>query len=72
MSKVRLEDCPFCGGPGKGKDIPMPFRHGWVGCPECGIYKNWVHTPREAVRRWNTRVRGVEDAAPYKGNEVRA
>lgn len=55
MATIHLEDCPFCGGPGKGKDIPNPFRHGWVGCPECGIYKQWIRSPTEAVRRWNTR-----------------
>ena len=67
---IHLEDCPFCGGPGKGKDIPTPFRHGWVGCPECGIYKNWTNSPREAVRIWNTRVRAVEDAGPYEETEA--
>lgn len=67
MAKIHLEPCPFCGGPGKGKDIPTPFRHGWVGCPECGIYKNWTNSPADAVRKWNMREgRGVEDAAPYK------
>ena len=68
---IHLEDCPFCGGPGKGKDIPTPFRHGWVGCPACGIYKNWTNSPREAVRIWNTRVRAA-DRRPYEETEAGA
>lgn len=50
-----LEPCPFCGGPGQIKDIPKPYRHGWIGCPECGILKNWTYSPKEAARIWNTR-----------------
>lgn len=69
MAKIELKACPFCGGPGKGKDIPTPFRHGWVGCPECGIYKNWTTTPREAVRIWNTRARPDEGIRPYAGEQ---
>ena len=68
---IHLEACPFCGGPGKGKDIPTPFRHGWVGCPECGIYKNWTQSPREAVRIWNTRVRTIRES-PLQGTEAGA
>jgi len=56
MSKmIDLKPCPLCGAPGKGKDLPRPFRHGWVGCPECGLYINWTYSFKEAVAKWNRR-----------------
>ena len=55
MAKPELKDCPFCGGAGRYKVFSKPFVHGWVGCPDCGIYINWVNTAREAVEKWNRR-----------------
>lgn len=52
---MKLDNCPHCGGPGQMKDAGGKFRHGWVGCPACGIYKQWVHSPADAVRTWNRR-----------------
>lgn len=54
---MRLENCPHCGGPGRIKRITSPYMHGWVGCPECKIYKNWNHDPADAIRKWNTRTK---------------
>lgn len=51
----KIDNCPHCGKPGVLKDLPKPHRHGWVGCPECGIYKHWTYTPREAIEIWNRR-----------------
>ena len=53
--KYELEACPHCGGPGVLKDLPKPYRHGWVGCPGCGIYANWHNKPDDAIARWNKR-----------------
>ena len=52
-----IDNCPHCGGKAELKDIQKPgkYRHGWVGCPACGIYKNWNHSPDEAIRIWNRR-----------------
>lgn len=53
--------CPFCGGPGvvkagqKQDRFSIPVR-GWVGCPTCGIYKQWVNSPDGAIKVWNRRV----------------
>lgn len=70
MATIHLEDCPLCGGPGKGKNFPTPFRHGWVGCPECGLYINWTQSPREAVRKWNRRYTGGASPSPTRGTEM--
>jgi len=51
----QIENCPHCGGPGQMKEIPKPYRHGWVGCQACGIYKNWTYSPMEAIVMWNRR-----------------
>ena len=51
----KIENCPCCGGAGEIKDVRGKFRHGWVGCPECGIYKHWTYTPSEAIKIWNRR-----------------
>ena len=47
--------CPHCGGEAKLKIIATPFQHGWVGCEKCKIYKNWQHSPKEAIEIWNRR-----------------
>lgn len=52
---TRLEDCPHCGGKAELKAFRGMFLHGWVGCPECGIYKQWSVSPVEAVKIWNRR-----------------
>lgn len=54
---VRIEDCPFCGEAGKMKDIATPFRHGWVGCPECKVYISWKVSPKHAIATWNRRTK---------------
>lgn len=60
-------DCPCCGGPGmvkagqKNGSINAPVR-GWVGCPECGLYIQWVHDPGGAIAKWNRR---AGTAQPY-------
>ena len=51
----KIENCPHCGGPGKLKDIPKPFRHGWVGCSECHCYIDWKYSPAAAIAAWNRR-----------------
>ena len=53
--KAEIEKCPFCGGEAQLKTIQTPFAHGWVGCPSCKIYKQWQHSPKEAIERWNRR-----------------
>lgn len=50
-----LENCPCCGGAGEVKDVQGKFRHGWVGCPNCGLYINWAHDPQAAIAKWNRR-----------------
>ncbi len=52
---IELKACPLCGAPGKGKRSETSFPHGWVGCPDCGLYIQWVHDPKDAVRKWNRR-----------------
>ena len=55
-------ECPCCGGPGvvkagkKQGSINYPVR-GWVGCPTCSIYKQWVNSPDGAIKVWNRRVK---------------
>ena len=59
-----LRECPFCGEPAQLKDSPNPHRHGRVGCPKCGIYKQWSFSPKEAIQRWNTRTQ-IEVEPPF-------
>ena len=54
--KSIIDKCPFCGGESQIKTIHTPFAHGWVGCPVCKIYKQWNHSPKEAIEIWNRRV----------------
>ena len=54
---MKLMPCPHCGAPGKIKRINSPHMHGWIGCPECGIYKQWNHDPADAIKKWNTRTK---------------
>lgn len=54
---IELKNCPHCGKPAQSKTIDKPYRHGWVGCPNCGIYKNWTYSIKEAVEIWNRRVK---------------
>ena len=53
----KLRECPCCGKPGEMKTVYQRFRHGWIGCPACGIYMQWKNDPAAAVRRWNRRVK---------------
>ena len=53
---TELGNCPHCGRKMQIKTIPKPFVHGWVGCPFCGIYKQWKHDPEDAIRIMNRRV----------------
>ena len=55
-----LAACPHCGGPAQIKAFTGKFRHGWVGCPACGIYKQWTVSPKEAVEIWNRRAAAGE------------
>ena len=54
-------NCPFCGGEGAVKSCRTPtsggksFMKGWVGCPACGVYKQWAHDPSGAIKVWNRR-----------------
>lgn len=57
MEIVDINGCPFCGGKSEIKIINGKFTHGWVGCPSCGIYKNWAHDPAGAIEKWNRRAR---------------
>ena len=48
-----LKNCKHCGGTSQLREVPGKFRRGWVGCPRCKIYKQWVYDPAEAVKIWN-------------------
>ena len=50
-----LKNCPFCRAPGQMKTVPGKIPRGWVGCPRCGIFKQWTHDPSGAIRIWNHR-----------------
>lgn len=63
---TELETCYHCGGPGQIKNIPKPFPHGWVGCPTCGIYKQWIHDPADAIRTWNRRIQKPSAVRPVE------
>ena len=56
MTHETINNCPCCGGLGELREFKGMFRHGWVGCPTCGLYKNWSHDPKEAIRIWTKRV----------------
>ena len=56
-----LRECPCCGAPGKLKSVKayVGFMRGWVGCPACGLYKQWTRDPAGAIRTWNRREGGT-------------
>ena len=56
-----IENCPHCGGKSEIKVFRGMFIHGWVGCPVCGIYKNWNDDPEDAIKKWN--MRATQDVA---------
>lgn len=58
-----LRECPCCGKPGEMKTVYQRFRHGWIGCPACGLYMQWKNDPEAAIRRWNRRT------APLPGQQ---
>ena len=71
MSKKNdLSPCPFCGEGAVMKDIPTPFRHGWVGCPKCGVMKQWKQSPAAAVKVWNRRTQVYLETALYDREEL--
>ena len=51
-----VENCPLCGGKAEVREFRGMFRHGWVGCVQCGCYINWNHDPAGAIAKWNKRV----------------
>lgn len=55
--ELAVKNCPFCGEHGQIKTLPSPFRHGWVGCPECKVYINWSYDEKSAIQKWNKRVK---------------
>ena len=61
---TELKRCPFCGGESSVKSSRQPtnggqsYMRGWVGCPQCGIYKQWTHDSSGAARIWNSREGG--------------
>lgn len=60
---TELGNCPHCGEQMQIKIIPKPFMHGWVGCPACGVYKQWNHDPEGAIRIMNRHVGLTPDEA---------
>lgn len=58
MKKIELRSCPLCGGAAKIKAMNTPHTHGWIGCPECHLYIQWVHDPAGAAAKWNRRAEG--------------
>lgn len=62
-----LADCPHCGGKAKEKILIKPFRHGWVGCPNCRCYISWSYDDAAAIERWNSRVPAAENAVGESG-----
>ena len=53
MTKYDLRNCPLCGGEASMKSMSTPHTHGWVGCPQCHLYIQWVHDSKSAAERWN-------------------
>ena len=62
-----LRECPCCGKPGEMKTVYQRFRHGWIGCPACGLYMQWKNDPAAAVARWNTRKGGRTEKDLQRG-----
>ena len=56
----KLRECPCCGGEGHVKSVSVPHSHGWVGCPECGLYIQWNRDPDGAIAKWNRRAGTAE------------
>lgn len=52
---IELRECPCCGKPGQIKHTHKLYLHGWVGCPDCGLYIQWHNEPSGAVEKWNRR-----------------
>lgn len=68
--RPKIEPCPHCGAPGQMKVIDKPYRHGWVGCPECRLFINWNIDPAGAVRAWNRRTSVRVDAPIFDREEL--
>ena len=63
-----LRECPCCGKPGAVKITNKVLKNGalilaqgWVGCPACGLYKQWTRDPAGAIRIWNRRDAGARE-----------
>lgn len=63
MDKPKLIPCPFCGGTDietGGTVLIGDKEKSWhVGCPDCGVWYDWLfRTEEEAIEAWNTRSGG--------------
>ena len=59
--KTKLSLCPVCRRQAERKTVTRPFQHGWVGCPVCKKYFQWVYNPQSAIKQWNTYAQEGED-----------
>ena len=64
---ISPRECPCCGQPGSVKVSNKVVKggalfltQGWVGCPKCGIYKQWTNSPDGAIKVWNRRITDAE------------
>lgn len=52
----KLKPCPFCGRPAEARDFQKPFVNGWIGCPQCHCFIEWIKDgKRQAIASWNRR-----------------
>lgn len=52
----KLLSCPFCGGEASVMQYREPVVNGWVGCPECRCFIDWVKAGKSlAITAWNRR-----------------
>lgn len=68
-----LKPCPFCGDKAVQKDMDTPFKNGWIGCPKCHCFIDWIKNGKpQAITAWNTRADGwisVDERGMLKANE---
>ena len=67
---AELEPCPCCGGEARLKDVHGTICHGWVGCPECGLYINWNISPSGAIKTWNRRTQVCIEQPLFDREEI--
>ena len=60
----KLEPCPLCGGktttPFNTADPKNVYRSCWLGCEKCRLFMSFMNDTkgrREAVAKWNTKVK---------------